>query len=87
MLSPRKDLKSIGRCPCRIGIVSTGIIMHQYDAGPKKFTRESEVLLNGVYGLVILDEAHRPGRRGRNSAERKTTCCASWSARGAEPGT
>ena len=87
MLSPRKDLKSIGRCPCRIGIVSTGIIMHQYDAGTKKFTRESEVLLNGVYGLVILDEAHRARRRGRNSAERKTTCCASWSARGAEPGT
>lgn len=71
MLSPRKDLKSIGRCPCRIGIVSTGIIMHQYDAGTKKFTRESEVLLNGVYGLVILDEAHRARAQGTEQCRKK----------------
>ena len=71
ILSPRREPKMIGRCPCRIGIVSTGIIMHQYDAAASRFTRESEVLLNGEYGLVILDEAHRARAQGTEKRRKK----------------
>lgn len=48
--------EDIGRCPYRIGIVSTGLIFQQ--------TEEVDVLLNRRYGTLILDEAHR-ARRSR----------------------
>ncbi len=46
--------EDIGRCPYRIGIVSTGLIFQQ--------TEEVKVLLNRRYGTLILDEAHRARR-------------------------
>ena len=45
--------------------------MHQYDADAEAGTRESEVLLNGVYGLVILDEAHRARAQGTEQRRKK----------------
>lgn len=51
-----RGYEDIGRCPYRIGIVSTGLIFQQTD--------EVNVLLNRRYGTLILDEAHR-ARRSR----------------------
>lgn len=42
---------AISRCPCRIGIVSTGLIVHRSD--------EAEELLRLRFGTVVLDEAHK----------------------------
>lgn len=67
LLSPRGDFSQIGRCPHRIGIVSTGIIMHQREGNA--FIREAGELLRNRYGMIILDEAHKarstvfPGNR------------------------
>lgn len=49
-----RGAEDIGRCPYRIGIVSTGLIFQQ--------TEEVSVLLNRRYGTLILDEAHRARR-------------------------
>lgn len=67
LLSPRGDFSQIGRCPHRIGIVSTGIIMHQREG--HNFVREAGELLKNRYGMIVLDEAHKarstffPGKR------------------------
>ena len=44
ILSPRNDASFIQKCPYRIAIVSTGLIMHQREGGA--FVREAETLLN-----------------------------------------
>lgn len=46
----------IARCPFRIAIVSTGLIVHDSD--------ERQYLLERKYGTVVLDEAHKARRRG-----------------------
>jgi SNF2 family DNA or RNA helicase len=51
----------IGRCPYRIGIVSTGLIVHD--------AKEVGALLNRRYGTLILDEAHR-ARRSRTLGDK-----------------
>lgn len=56
-LSPKGDFTQISRCPLQIGIVSTGIIMHQCENNI--FIREAGELLQGRFGTVILDEAHK----------------------------
>ena len=43
--------EDIARCPFRIAIVSTGLIVHESD--------ECQHLLERKYGTVVLDEAHR----------------------------
>lgn len=50
----------VGRCPYAIGIVSTGLIVHGMDdhGRPKEGT-EAQYLLQGRYGFVSLDEAHK----------------------------
>lgn len=48
--------EDIARCPFRIAIISTGLIIHDSD--------ERQHLLERKYGTVILDEAHRARRRG-----------------------
>lgn len=48
--------EDIGHCPCRIAIVSTGLIFHESD--------ERQYLLDRRYGTIVLDEAHRARRRG-----------------------
>jgi hypothetical protein len=57
----------IARCPLRIGIVSTGLMM--------RHSAEKQHLLGLRFGLVILDEAHKARTRqgfgaGRRHAER-----------------
>jgi hypothetical protein len=48
--------EDITRCPYRIAIVSTGLIVHD--------SAERGLLLERKFGTVILDEAHKAGRRG-----------------------
>ncbi|MGB4782649.1 MAG: DEAD/DEAH box helicase, partial [Candidatus Methylomirabilis sp.] len=48
--------EDIARCPFRIAIVSTGLIIHN--------SEERRHLLERKYGTVILDEAHKARRRG-----------------------
>lgn len=48
--------EDIARCPFRIAIVSTGLIVHDSD--------ERRFLLERKFGTVILDEAHKARRRG-----------------------
>ncbi len=56
--------EDISRCPFRIAIVSTGLIVHESD--------ERDFLLERKFGIVVLDEAHKARRRGglgENEAE------------------
>lgn len=48
--------EDITRCPFRIAIVSTGLIVHDSD--------ERRLLLERRFGTVVLDEAHKARRRG-----------------------
>ncbi len=61
-LSPKGDATFIKKCPVRIAIVSTGLVMQQHQGG--NFIGESEHLLSIRYGTVILDEAHKARMRG-----------------------
>ncbi len=51
-----RGAEDIARCPYRIAIVSTGLIVH--DSGERQY------LLELKYGTVVLDEAHKARRRG-----------------------
>lgn len=51
-----RGAEDIGRCPYRIAIVSTGLIVHN--------AAECRYLLDRKFGTVILDEAHKARRRG-----------------------
>ncbi len=62
LLSPQGDASSIRKCPYKIAIVSTGLIMHQREK--EEFVKEAEKLLKNRYGTVILDEAHKARMRG-----------------------
>lgn len=62
MLSPRGNASSIKKCPYRIAIISTGLIMHQREHG--EFVKEAGMLLKNRYGTVILDEAHKARVKG-----------------------
>ena len=48
--------EDIARCPFRVAIVSTGLIVHH--------SQERQHLLERKYGTVVLDEAHKARRRG-----------------------
>lgn len=52
---PESALRSILRCPRRVGIVSQGLVARR--------TESAKLLLQGHYECVILDEAHRARRR------------------------
>jgi superfamily II DNA or RNA helicase len=54
--------EDITRCPFRIAIVSTGLIVQDSD--------ERRLLLERKFGTVILDEAHKARRRGALGAQR-----------------
>lgn len=62
ILSPRGDSSSIKKCPYRIAIISTGLIMHQRERS--EFVKEAGMLLKNRFGTVILDEAHKARARG-----------------------
>ncbi len=51
-----RGAEDIIRCPFRIAIVSTGLIVHD--------SNERQYLLERKYGTVVLDEAHKARRRG-----------------------
>ncbi|MEI6786497.1 MAG: SNF2-related protein, partial [Verrucomicrobiota bacterium] len=51
-----RGAEDITRCPFRIAIVSTGLIVHE--------SIEAGLLLGHTFGTVILDEAHKARRRG-----------------------
>ena len=52
---PESGLRSILRCPRRVGIVSQGLVARR--------TESAKLLLQEHYECVILDEAHRARRR------------------------
>lgn len=62
MLSPRGEPTSIKRCPYKIAIVSTGLIMHQQEGSG--FVKEAGMLLKLRFGMIVLDEAHKARARG-----------------------
>ncbi|RJO96336.1 DEAD/DEAH box helicase [Exiguobacterium sp. RIT452] len=62
ILSTRGEASSIKKCPYKIAIVSTGLIMHQRDEFD--FVKEAGMLLKNRFGTVILDEAHKARLRG-----------------------
>lgn len=53
---PLEGVKSLGRCPRRIGLVSQGLVVRGQ-------TEALEQLLSRRYTCVIVDEAHRARRR------------------------
>lgn len=57
ILSTRGDGSSIKKCPYKIAIISTGLIMHQRENF--EFIKEAGMLLKNRFGTVILDEAHK----------------------------
>lgn len=61
-LTQKNDPTLVTKCPWRIGIVSTGLIINGDDAA------ERGALAKKSFGVVILDEAHkaRATRRARN---------------------
>jgi len=62
ILSPRGDSSFIKKCPYKIAIVSTGLIMHQRES--TDFVKEAGMLLKNKFGTVILDEAHKARAKG-----------------------
>jgi superfamily II DNA/RNA helicase len=52
---PQRGIEDLRRCPRRVGIVSTGLVVHGSQA--------AEILSSLDYECVILDEAHRARRR------------------------
>lgn len=69
ILSPRGDPDSIKKCPYRIAIISTGLIMHQREHN--NFIKEAGLLLKNKFGTVILDEAHKARVRGDLGSKKK----------------
>jgi hypothetical protein len=68
-LTQRGDPQFVAKCPWRIGIVSTGLIVNGDDEA------ERGALAKKSFGVVILDEAHkaraaRETRRGQTTSKR-----------------
>ena len=59
---PQQGVDALGRCPRRVGIVSTGLLVQSPEA--------AEVLSRRQYECVILDEAHRARRRNLGGSHR-----------------
>ncbi|MGQ0444932.1 MAG: helicase-related protein [Beijerinckiaceae bacterium] len=53
LLTQKGDLAFVAKCPWRIGIVSTGLIVNGDDEG------ERGALAKKSFGVIILDEAHK----------------------------
>lgn len=65
-LTQRGDATLVGKCPWRVGIVSTGLIVNGDDAA------ERGALAKKAFGVVILDEAHK-ARNARGQGGRDPT--------------
>ena len=65
-LTQKGDATLVAKCPWRVGIVSTGLIVNGDDEG------ERGALAKKTFGVVILDEAHKArssrGQSGREAA-------------------
>lgn len=61
-LSAKGDTSAIRKCPHKIAIVSTGLIMHQREKN--QFVKEAGALLKNRFGTIILDEAHKARTKG-----------------------
>jgi len=65
-LTQKGDTTLVAKCPWRVGIVSTGLIINGDDEG------ERGALARKTFGVVILDEAHKArslrGQSGREAA-------------------
>ncbi|MCJ2117004.1 phospholipase D-like domain-containing protein [Methylobacterium sp. J-001] len=69
-ISPRGDPSAVARCPMRIGIVSTGLVVSGDDDAELKHLRDKR------FGVVLLDEAHkaradRPGKDGKRTGPKR----------------
>jgi hypothetical protein len=66
-LTQKGDPTLVAKCPWRIGIVSTGLIVNGDDEG------ERGALVKKSFGVVILDEAHKArcsrGQNGRDAVK------------------
>ena len=63
---PKGDPTLVAKCPWRIGIMSTGLIVNGDDNG------ERGALAKKSFGVVILDEAHKArASRGQSGRERR----------------
>ena len=63
-LTQKGDATLVAKCPWRVGIVSTGLIVNGDDEG------ERGALAKKTFGVVILDEAHKArNSRGQNGRE------------------
>jgi len=63
-LTQKGDPTAVAKCPWRIGIVSTGLIVNGSDEA------ERGALVRKSFGVVILDEAHKArASRGQNGRE------------------
>lgn len=66
-LTQRGDAAQVAKCPWRIGLVSTGLIINGNDEA------ERGALAKKAFGVVILDEAHKArasrGMNGRDAAK------------------
>src|SRR5215831_9257890 len=66
-LTQRGDPELVSKCPWRIGIMSTGLIVKGHDEG------ERGALIKKSFGVVIVDEAHKAralrGMQGRDPAK------------------
>ena len=62
ILSSKGDSNSIKKCPHKIAIISTGLMMHQRENNI--FIKEAGMLLKNKFGTVILDEAHKARTKG-----------------------
>ncbi len=65
-LTQRDDPEFAAKCPWRIGIVSTGLIVNGDDNG------ERRTLAKKSFGVIILDEAHK-ARAGREKRGGQTS--------------
>lgn len=64
LLTQKGDPSLVVKCPWRIGIVSTGLIVNGDDEGERGF------LAKKSFGVIILDEAHKArASRGMNGRE------------------
>jgi len=65
-ISPRADASAVARCPMRIGIISTGLIVSGREDGELKHLREQS------FGVVVLDEAHKARAERTGEAGERT---------------
>lgn len=69
-ISPKGDASAVARCPMRIGIVSTGLVVSGDEDAELRHLRDKR------FGVVLLDEAHkaradRPGKDGKRTEPKR----------------